>query len=250
MATTANPGQRVPRTLWYRVAGLGTLLLAGVALAHFTPLGGLLSEEGLVALFTQQSYPWWSPVLLIALYATVAPLGLPPGPLMIGGAVFGALYGSIYNVAGLFLGAAISFQAARMLGRDFVIHVTGERMRRAERLFQRRGFWPLVQTRFLPVPFPVVNFGAALAGVRPPLFLTATLVGLIPSTVVHTYFIAELVSSQGRERLITLAAYAAVFVVFNIVIGVPWVRERLQRRKRYREIRALRSARGGPSGSG
>ncbi|MBT8340818.1 MAG: VTT domain-containing protein, partial [Desulfatitalea sp.] len=102
--------------------------------------------------------------------------------------------------------------------------MTGERLRRGAHLFQRRGFWPLVQTRFLPIPFVVVNFGAALAGVRPALFFSAALAGLIPSTLIHTGFIAALLDAQGHRRAVLLGCYAASFVVLNVAIGAFWLK--------------------------
>jgi uncharacterized membrane protein YdjX (TVP38/TMEM64 family) len=101
----------------------------------------------------------------------------------------------------------------------------------------------MVQTRFMPLPFSVVNFGAALAGVRPAFFLSASLIGLIPSTLIHTFFIAEAIRTQGRERAFTLALYAGAFVLFNALLSILWLRERVQRQKRYRELVAVRAER-------
>ena len=170
-------------------------------------------------------------------------LGLPPIPLLVGGAAFGAFHGSIYNMAGLLLGASLAYGLAKLLGRDFVVRITGERFRRAESIFRRHGFWPMVQTRFMPLPFSVVNFGAALAGVRPVFFLVTSAVGLIPSTLIHTYFMAQAIATQGRERAFTLALYLGVFVLFNILLSTLWLREQTQRRKRYRELVAIRAER-------
>jgi uncharacterized membrane protein YdjX (TVP38/TMEM64 family) len=161
----------------------------------------------------------------------------------VGGAAFGALYGSVYNMVGLLLGASLAFWVAKLLGRDFVIRVTGKRLRRAEALFERHGFWPLVQTRFMPLPFAVVNYGAALAGVRPVFFLIASAVGLIPSTLIHTIFIAQAIVTQGRERVFTLALYAGSFVLFNVLLSTLWLWEQAQRRRRYHELVALRAGR-------
>jgi uncharacterized membrane protein YdjX (TVP38/TMEM64 family) len=88
-----------------------------------------------------------------------------------------------------------------------------------------------------------VNFGAALAGVDPPLFFVATAVGLIPSTLIHTYFIAEALETSGLGRAMTLACYAGTFVLFNVLISGLWVGGQARRRKRYRELVALRTAR-------
>jgi uncharacterized membrane protein YdjX (TVP38/TMEM64 family) len=215
----------MPPVVWLRLSLFVALLLAGFALVRLTPYGEMLSEEGMVSLATQLRGVWWSPLILIGLYTIMAVLGLPTGPLLIGGAVFGVLYGSLYNMVGLLMGAVLSYQVARILGRDFVVQITGKRLQRAERLLERHGFWPMVQTRFMPIPFAVVNFGAALAGVRPSLFLSATVVGLIPSTLIHTYFIAELFAKRGPERATTLVWYASTFVLFNVVISILWLRE-------------------------
>ena len=234
---------RIPAGVWLRLSTLIALVLIGIVLVRFTPIGEFLTEERIASLTAKVRGVWWAPLLLIGLYALVGTLGLPPVPLLVGGAAFGALYGSLYNLLGLLLGASLAYMVARVLGRDFVVRITGQRIRRAERIFERHGFWPLVQTRFLPIPFAVVNFGAALAGVGPPLFFFATAVGLIPSTLIHTFFIAEAIETRGLGRALTLAGYAGTFVLFNVLISALWVGEQARRRKRYRELVALRAAR-------
>ena len=137
----------IPRAFLVRVALLILLVLAGIVLANFTPVGELINEDQLSQWLAEFRQTWWSPLLLIGLYIVMTTLALPTGPLLVAGSAFGALYGSIYNVAGLFLAAAVSFLVARLLGRDFLVHVTGNRVRRAERYLRRFGFWPLGQTR-------------------------------------------------------------------------------------------------------
>jgi uncharacterized membrane protein YdjX (TVP38/TMEM64 family) len=217
------------------------LVLAGISTIRFTPVGEVFTEERVLDLVETLRSLWWAPCLLVGLYAIVSAFGLPPVPLLVAGAAFGPVYGSITNIAGLTLGAFTAYWEARLLGREFVVRVTGDRLRRAERLFERHGFWPMVQTRFLPIPFSVVNFGAALAGVRPVFFMLATALGLVPSTLIHTWFIAETMTTQGRERAHTLALYAGVFVLFNALLSIQWFRERIRRRRRYRELVLLRA---------
>lgn len=220
------------------------LIAAAFAALRFTPLAEQLSAEKMRATFALLRDSWWAPLVLIALYAFTAPLGIPMTPYVVAGAVvFGFAAGSIYNVAGLLLGAATSYFLALALGRDFVVYITRGRLRRAERVFERSGFWPLVQTRFLPLPFPVVNFGAALAGIKTPLFLTTSLIGIIPSTLVHTFFIARLAAADAAERWWIGFWYALVLAVFNVLIGYPWLRRWWQRRRRYRELQEARRGR-------
>lgn len=230
--------------LWRAAIFVLLVALAFVAL-RFTPLAEYVTREQMVAAFETLRDSWWAPLLLIGLFAFTAPLGIPMTPYVVAGAlVFGFVAGTLYNVTGLLLGAATSYYLALFLGREFVVHVTRGRLRRAERAFERVGFWPLVQTRFLPLPFPVVNFGAALAGVKAPLFLTTSLIGIVPSTVVHTFFISALFEAPADERGWIGAWYVAVFVGFNLLTGYPTLRRRWSRRRRYRELTEARRGRG------
>ena len=96
-------------------------------------------------------------------------------------------------------------------------HVLGHRLKRVEQKIARRGFWSLVGIRFLPIPYPLVNYTAALAGVRPGLFLPTTAIGLIPGNIVFSYF-ASLIpraATGDRSGLIVqfVAATAALILL-------------------------------------
>lgn len=210
-------------------------------LVLFTPLRSYLTEERLIGILEELRSAPSTPFLLVAAYTLSAPFGVPSSPILVaGGVVFGPVLGSVYNVVGLMCGAMGAFWVARALGRDFVVQVAGARLRRAELALQRQGFWPLVQIRFLPVPLSVVSYAAALAGVGSGRFFITSLIGLLPATLVHTYFgpAALLHPSVG-----IFAGYFLAMVGLNIVFGWPTVRERLRRRQRYRELMAERQRR-------
>lgn len=228
-----------------RAGGVLVLVVLVVLAARSPAVSELLDREKLIALLEQLRAAWWSPLALIALFVVVSVGGLPASPVLASGAaVFGFATGSVLNTVGLFAGAAASFGLGHVLGRDLVVHFTGPRLRRAEKILAKRGFWPLVQTRFLPLPFALVNYGCALAGVPSARFLTSTLLGLIPATTIHTYFIARLVRVEERPELLrVLVAYGVVLVLFNVALAFPTLRERRRRRARYQELLERRRAR-------
>lgn len=227
---------------------LAGLVAAGLVALLFTPLSEYFSEAGLRELLGSLRGAWWTPLLIVAMLVVASPLGIPTTPLLVGGAAFGVWLGSFYNTVGLILGAALSYELARFLGRDFVVAVTGDRIRGIERRFQRFAFWPLVQLNFMPLPFPVLNFGAALSGVPRPLFLGAMTVGLIPSTVLHTFFMHELVAADWDKRGLLLGLYIAAFLLFNVITGYPWIRRQRKRRHAYKHLKSLRAKRNSWSG--
>lgn len=241
-----TPAGNNSRKLYLRLGLLIAIAASGFLAMRFTPVGEYLEKERMIALFDQLRHEWWTPLLLIGLFCAAAPMGLPASPILVAGAlVFGFWLGSLYNMIGLVLGAMLAFWVGRSLGRDAIVQLAGNRLRKAERIFEKRGFWPLVQIRFLPIPFSVVSYAAALAGVSSWQFLVTSLIGLAPATLIHTYFVPKILHSaiDGGKPVGLLAAYAAGLVLLNVVAGIPTLQEAMRRRKRYREIQAKRASR-------
>jgi len=229
-----------------RLALIGVLAISGALLVKFTPLGDLLAEERVLAMAEDLRENPWTPILLIAVYFTTGPIGLPVSPLLIiGGTVFGPLLGTLYNSIGLVGNAMVTYWVGRMLGREAMIRLAGPKLRRAEALFERRGFWPLVQVRFLPIPAPVVSYGAALAGVSSSRFLITSALGLVPACAVHTYFVPKLILAMlaGEEPILPFFQYVVILTIFNIAAAWPQIRRIFYRRRRYAEVTELRRQR-------
>lgn len=234
------------RKLYLRLGLLILIAASGFIAMRFTPVGEYLEKDRMIALFEQLRHEWWTPLLLVGLFCAAAPMGLPASPILVAGAlVFGFWMGSLYNMIGLVLGAMIAFWVGRSLGRDAIVQLAGNRLRRAERLFEKRGFWPLVQIRFLPIPFSVVSYAAALAGVSNWRFFVTSVLGLAPATLIHTYFVPKILYSaiEGGKPVGLLAAYAGGLLLLNLVAGWPTLRAALRRRERYRGLKESRAAR-------
>ena len=210
-------------------------MLAGAfAALRWSPLGEYLTretvEEGLSAIQSA----WWSPIALVGLYLLVSPLGAPVSPLVFaGGAVFGILWGALYNFIGALGGALVSYLLAEAMGRGLVVHLVGERRtERIESVLERHGFWAMVRVRFIPIPFAVVNFGAALVGVRLAPFLAGSALGLAPTMLIYTYFFHTLwrVATEDRQTVL-YNLVGVVLLALLVTVVMPLVRARARRRK-------------------
>lgn len=244
-----RPAPRIPRHLLLRFLALVLIVGTGFALLRWSPLAQMLDKEAILALFERLRGTWWAPVLLILAYVVLCPLGVPASPMMIAGAVvWGVLWGSVYNVTGIFLGAASNYWLGRVLGRDFVLHLFGRRLRRVERMVARRGgFWSLAGVRFLPLPFALVNYCAAFVGIRPGLFLSATFVGLALTVPFFTYFAHALSRAATGERSGVYLQLGAAMFLFFLVTFLPRFWLARKRRARYRELLERRAGRRGGS---
>lgn len=212
-----------------RFAVLVALVVAGVAVLRWGPVAERLDAAELLATLHAVGAKPWAPAALVGAYVVLCPLGVPVSPLMLaGGLVFGFAAGTLVNLAGTWLGAALTFGVARLLGRDLVAQLLGPRLAAIERTVERHGFWTLVRLRFVPIPFAAVNYAAALAGVRPGIFLVATAVGLAPAVALFTYFADALSQAAGGERSGVLIQLGVAFVALLLLtFAVPrWLRRR------------------------
>jgi len=235
---------RFPLGPTLRFGALLLVIVGGALALRFTPLKQFLDRSRLVAVFDHLRDASWAPLALMALFIGLAPVGLPMTPLIIAsGVVFGPWLGALYNTIGCLSGAAVSYWLARTMGRDFVRRVAGKRLKRIEKLLRRRGFWGLVGVRFLPVPFPVINFGAALAGISFPTFMLTSALGLTPSMFVYTNFASTLFEvARGGDKSDLWKPAAALATVMLISV-TPAVIQQVRRRRRYRQLVVERHAR-------
>lgn len=231
------PVPRIPRSALLRFAVFAALLAIGFAALRWTPLAELFTREALISTLSALRELWWAPLVFIGLYLVASPMGLPISPLIFaGGLVFGVRWGWLYNFAGALGGAAASFILARALGRDLVVHLAGESLlKRVEEALERHGFWNLVRVRFVPIPFALVNFGAALAGYPLPQFLTASALGLAPSLMIYTYFGHALFTAATADRQTVFRnLFVALFLILLLTFLVPlrqaWKRRRYNKR--------------------
>jgi phospholipase D1/2 len=235
---------RVPRRLLFRFLALVAIVVTGFVVLRFTPLHQYLTVEKISALFAHLRASWWAPLALIAVYIVLCPLGVPASPMMLtGGMVFGFIPGFLYNLTGTWLGGVVTYFLGRILGRDFIQHLAGNRLKKVERAVARRGFWSLVTLRLLPIPYPLANYCMALAGIPPALFMVTTALGLIPANLLFAYFASSLVHLAGPERNKIYVQFAIAISLLVVLTVAPQIWMARQRKRKYLELKEKRAAR-------
>lgn len=201
-----GPSRAHRRRALLKLAALVALVGAVYAALHLTPAGAYLTRDGIADGIGWLRGAPWAPVVFVAVYATATALAVPGTVLTLaGGAVFGVFWGSIFNWIAANAGANAAFLLARVLGRDGARRLAGEdsaALRRLDAAVEKRGFLGLLALRLVPLaPFNVLNFGAGLTALRWPVYAAATAIGIVPGTVVYTFFAdAILRGTQGASR--------------------------------------------------
>lgn len=171
-----------------------TLLLGAISAALYfrdhlnaDNLELLLNDAGIIA-----------PILFMGLYAIGTVLFLPGSVLtLLGGALFGPIFGTFLNLTGATLGALFAFWIARYLAADWVEAKTGGRIKQLKEGVENEGWRFVAFTRLVPLfPFNLLNYALGLTRIKVWHYLIATYLFMLPGAIAYTYL-----GYVGREAL-------------------------------------------------
>jgi uncharacterized membrane protein YdjX (TVP38/TMEM64 family) len=164
----------------------------------------------------------------VIVYALGTSVGVPGLPFTVAaGVLFGTLLGSTLSWFGAMLGALSGYWLARTIAHDVVLRWV-RRFRKVDAaVAESRDFDGMLRLRLVPViPLGTVNFVGGLA--RAPIwsYLAATAIGIIPSTIIYTYFADSLIDrvGSGRTQAMTSLIIASVLLILLSLTPKLWTR--------------------------
>jgi uncharacterized membrane protein YdjX (TVP38/TMEM64 family) len=183
---------QTPMAQLKRFLPLAVLLLAivaafGLGLDDYVSFEQLERNRAQLLAFVER-HPLLAPLVFMLIYATVIALSIPGGAIltMAGGFLFGVVAATCYAVIAATCGATVVFLIARTALGDTLRHKAGPAMRRMEAGFRENALSYLLFLRLIPVfPFWLVNLVPAFLGVPLRTYVLATLVGIIPGSLVY-----------------------------------------------------------------
>jgi phospholipase D1/2 len=199
---------------------LAALAFAGLVAAwHFTPLAQLFTLEGLVA---EADHLQGSPLLPLFVVATFVVGGFALVPVMLliaaSGVAFGPLLGFLYAAAGAFASAAVGFFAGRIVGRETVRRLAGNRLNRISRRLAAHGLVTVTVLRLLPVaPYVLVNLVAGAMQVRFRDFIAGTVLGMTPGIIVMTLVGVSAGEVMHRPEPLRILVFVAALLTLALV---------------------------------
>ncbi len=138
------------------------------------------------------------PIVFMLIYIVGTVFFLPGAVLTLaGGALFGPVLGSLYNLTAATIGAMISFLAARYLAHDWVEKKTGGRMKQLKQGVEGEGWKFVAFVRLVPLfPFNVLNYALGLTKIKFSHYSIATYIFMLPGAIAYTYL-----GYVGREAV-------------------------------------------------
>jgi uncharacterized membrane protein YdjX (TVP38/TMEM64 family)/rhodanese-related sulfurtransferase len=166
-----------------------------------------------------------APLVFVAAYALGAVLFVP-GSLfgLAGGALFGPVWGTLWNLTGALAGAGAAFLIARHVAGDWVARRAAGRLGELVSGIEAEGWRFVAFVRLVPVfPFNLLNYALGLTQIPFRQYMIASALAMLPGTLLYTW-----IGYAGREALaggenmpelvlITIALIAAILFIPRIV---------------------------------
>ena len=203
------------------------LLIAGIALAIVYRDA---FDAAALEIWVKDAGPA-GPILFMLIYALGAVFFLPGSALTLaGGALFGPVWGTLYNLTGATIGATLAFLIARYLASDWVEQKTGGHLKQLKQGVEGEGWRFVAFVRLVPLfPFNLLNYALGLTRIKLSHYLIATYVCMLPGALAYTYLgYAGREAVAGGEGLIQKAMLALALLA--LVAFLPRIIGRLRQK--------------------
>ena len=194
----------------------GVLLALVVAAVALQLSVGLPSQAELRS--TLDGLGGWGVPAFVAAYAAISLLPAGPTAVMtvLGGLLLGFGTGLVAVLGAAAVGAVSAFLLSRVLGRDAVRSLTGQRFASLDERVRAHGFATVLLARLIPlVPFSTANYAFGLTSVSTRTYAGATVLGIVPGSAVYVAVGAFGADPGSPPFLLAIAA-----LVLLTVLGV------------------------------
>ncbi|MEN9894807.1 MAG: hypothetical protein RIR97_659 [Pseudomonadota bacterium] len=159
-------------------------------------------------------YPVLAPVLYGLAYALAAALSLPGVSVLtlFAGFLFGWLLGGTIVVFAATLGGTLLFLATRTALGGILRQKAGPAVQRFSEGFAANAFAYMLVLRLAPIfPFFIVNIAPGIVGIPVSIFVSATIIGIVPGTFAYAWLghglEAALATAEAQNRAVALSDF-------------------------------------------
>ncbi len=226
-------------------------IIAGLILVYFLfDLGQYLdlnyfkAQQERISAF-RDAAPLRAAAIFFVVYVLVTGLSLPGAAIatLIGGAIFGLLWGTVLVSFASVIGASCAFLVSRHILRDSIQNRYGDRLRTINEGIRKDGAVYLFTLRMVPLfPFFVINLVMGLTPMRLRTYFVVSQIGMLPGTIVYVNAGTQLAKIDSVGSILSPALLGS-FVLLGIfpliskkVIDVMKSRKQLGKFKRPKQF--------------
>ena len=187
------------------------LIITLISIWYIFDLGQLLTldyfknQQASIELWKSEN-PLTAAVIFATIYISVAALSLPGATILtlVGGAIFGLLWGTVIVSFASTIGATLAFLVARLLLKDWVQQRFGNKLKTLNEGFEKDGAFYLFTLRLVPIfPFFVINLLMGLTPIRVRTFYWISQVGMLAATLVYVNAGTQLARIENLQGILS-----------------------------------------------
>jgi phospholipase D1/2 len=175
---------------WGKLGLIAAVIAAAAAAWRWTPLAEIVTADNILDFTRAVRERWWAPLVMIAAY-TAGAFVMFPRPLLtlVSVVTFGVWLGLAYSTTGVLLAALVTYYTGRLMKRQTVRQVAGDRVDEASKPLKRHGVLAVFAANMMPTPpFAVQNIIAGAIRIRLWEFMLGTFLALLPAILAWTVF--------------------------------------------------------------
>lgn len=204
---------------WGKLLATLAVVAALAAAWRFTPLSEFVTAERITGWARAVRGASWAPIVVILSY-TPAAFVMFPRPLLTLFTViaFGPWLGFAYGMAGILLSALATYYAGRIMKRETVRRLAGDKLDDATKALRRHGLLAMTAVRIVPVaPFLVEGILAGALRLKVFDYMAGTFLGMLPGVLATSVFGHQLTNALEDPSTINWWLVAAVLIAFVIM---------------------------------
>ncbi|MBA2709352.1 MAG: TVP38/TMEM64 family protein [Tatlockia sp.] len=203
---------------------MNTLMIVFTIVAFIT-CAIIFQENAPFVLNKIKGLGWLAPILFLLIYCLATVLLLPTMVLTLaGGALFGPILGTLFNLLGATLGATCAFGLSRYFAFDWLASKNRPKLNKLIAGVERNGWQFAAFLRLIPiVPFNLVNYGLGLTRIKFSHYVMTTFFFLAPAEIIYTYCgyagmdaLSNRILFYKNETIFALLGLAFLFVLFKL----------------------------------
>src|SRR3989338_7565465 len=146
------------------------------------------------------------------------------GLTIVAGTLFGPWYGAIYVAIGGAGSTVVGFYMTRWFGRKWIEQFLKgrEKMLKVDEKMEKAGFKTTLMLRLFSLPWDIVIYSAGFSKINFWDFYLASLIALIPTSFIYTYFGSTILNPFGPEFILSFSAII-------ILGGLPYIVKKVRK---------------------
>jgi uncharacterized membrane protein YdjX (TVP38/TMEM64 family) len=229
--TPVRLGRLPRRRMAYALAGLVGAAIALALVWTHTPLKEYVTLENAKRISSAVTGLWWAPLVVVLAYTPASFIMFPRWIItMTAVLAFGAWEGFFLAFAGVIIAGIVTFMPGRLVDRETVRRLAGQRLRPLTRFMENRGLLAVTAVRLVPLaPFPVVNVVMGAMRVKTWHFVLGTFLGMLPGMLAATVLSDQLAAALEDPSHVSWWLVAAAVAGLG---ALAWFGRRMMHRHR------------------